>query len=587
MVGEVQEDSSDQEWPGALMVAQNMRDRGRSLTSEKTQGKGVARLVLLILALLVAFPLLVPVPTLAKTAPQGLAGWPEGPVRYLLARSEEEEFRKLQDVTARALFIVRFWRRRDPTPGTLENETRREFWRRVLEANRRFKESVRPGWMTERGRIFIQLGEPDQEQVDERGGIATLPGRGSRSHSFSHPDDAASDGDRIGGEDTSERGLLRWIYRNLPSRKTDPETIFAFTRDASGEWRLSQNPDNYSPVLPGLAVSATDPTFGGMSLQTAIRAGASASQATGGGASAVADELRNPLERVQQTLTLSDAGRQSLIALDLAEATLLPRPGETGPGIVTASEFLGRLPVSPRFAFFRAADGNTQVRVGVSILAREIYKDPALLADLGSFLLVYARFTPSGGAESFFLSNESSPVPVGAKGASGADLVLEAWAARTIPPGSYEVAVGLEDAATGQVSSLRQTLEVPNFSKGSPVLSSIIPVSHLEQRGGELVEEPRVSTAFRRDEEFGIYYQVYNLKEQEGGPSFDLTYRLFLRNGAEEHPVGKPIVRSGLKEPVQGWSFPLEKWPSGSYRLEVTVNDHGSQASGSLNFEVL
>src|SRR5438093_296187 len=140
-----------------------------------------ARLVLLILALLVAFPLLVPVPTLAKTAPQGLAGWSEGPVRYLLSRSEEQEFRKLADDAARALFIVRFWHRWDPTPGTLENETRREFWRRVLEANRRFKESVRPGWMTDRGRIFIQLGEPDQEQVDESGGIATLPGAGSRS----------------------------------------------------------------------------------------------------------------------------------------------------------------------------------------------------------------------------------------------------------------------------------------------------------------------------------------------------------------------------------------------------------------------
>ena len=173
-----------------------------------------------------------------------------------------------------------------------------------------------------------------------------------------------------------------------------------------------------------------------------------------------------------------------------------------------------------------------------------------------------------------------------AKSLSEPDAILEAWAARTIPPGSYEVAVGLEDAATGQVSSLRQTLEVPDLSNGSPVLSSILPVSHLEQEGEELIPDSRVSSTFRHNEELGIYYQVYNLKKQEG-PSFDVTYRLFLRNGTEEHPVGKPIVRSGLKEPVQGWSFPLEKWPSGSYRLELTVDDHGSQPSGSLNFEVL
>ncbi|PYT07004.1 MAG: hypothetical protein DMF49_09570, partial [Acidobacteria bacterium] len=138
-------------------------------------GGGTGRLLLLFSALL--SPLLVQAPVQATTALQGLAGWSEGPVRYLLSRSEEQEFRKLPDEPARALFIVRFWHRWDPTPGTLENETRREFWKRVLDANRRFKESVRPGWMTERGRIFIQLGEPDQEQVDERGGIATLPGR--------------------------------------------------------------------------------------------------------------------------------------------------------------------------------------------------------------------------------------------------------------------------------------------------------------------------------------------------------------------------------------------------------------------------
>src|SRR5437762_910532 len=109
-------------------------------------------------AFLVTLSLLASQPITGKKSDQ-LSAWSDGPVRYLLSHREEQDFRKLPDDTARALFIVRFWHRWDPTPGTLENETRREFWRRVLEAKRRFKGSVRPGWITDQGRIFILLGD--------------------------------------------------------------------------------------------------------------------------------------------------------------------------------------------------------------------------------------------------------------------------------------------------------------------------------------------------------------------------------------------------------------------------------------------
>ncbi len=55
-----------------------------------------------------------------------------------------------------------FWTKNDPTPGTLENEWQREFNRRVAYANRHFEAMRREGWRTDRGRIYIQRGEPDQ-----------------------------------------------------------------------------------------------------------------------------------------------------------------------------------------------------------------------------------------------------------------------------------------------------------------------------------------------------------------------------------------------------------------------------------------
>lgn len=59
--------------------------------------------------------------------------------------------------------IESFWQAKDPSPGTLKNETRELFYKRVLEADQRFSIHKRmPGWKSDRGRIFIKFGEPDQ-----------------------------------------------------------------------------------------------------------------------------------------------------------------------------------------------------------------------------------------------------------------------------------------------------------------------------------------------------------------------------------------------------------------------------------------
>jgi GWxTD domain-containing protein len=82
-------------------------------------------------------------------------------VDYIISDKERDVFLHLASDQERDLFIKAFWRVRDPTPGTPENEYLTEHTKRFQEANRRFRfGSAREGWMTDRGRMYIILGPP-------------------------------------------------------------------------------------------------------------------------------------------------------------------------------------------------------------------------------------------------------------------------------------------------------------------------------------------------------------------------------------------------------------------------------------------
>ena len=70
----------------------------------------------------------------------------------------------------RARLWDEFWRATDPVPITPENEGLEDYFRRVQQANLRFPEEGAPGWLTDRGEVFITLGEPD-EVVDQSSGL--------------------------------------------------------------------------------------------------------------------------------------------------------------------------------------------------------------------------------------------------------------------------------------------------------------------------------------------------------------------------------------------------------------------------------
>jgi GWxTD domain-containing protein len=99
-----------------------------------------------------------------------------GPLVYLMTSDETGIYSSLT-VDGKRSFLRRFWQKRDPTPGTPRNEEQENFYGRIAEANRRYREGGAaeiPGWRTDRGRIFIKYGAP-QEVMQRPQAANSLP----------------------------------------------------------------------------------------------------------------------------------------------------------------------------------------------------------------------------------------------------------------------------------------------------------------------------------------------------------------------------------------------------------------------------
>ena len=90
------------------------------------------------------------------------------PLVIVAQSGELSKWSKDLSLRAKRRFLVDFWKRRDQTPGTPVNEARQVFYEGVAYADKNFGEKGRvsaPGWRTDRGRIYVKFGSPD-EQLD-------------------------------------------------------------------------------------------------------------------------------------------------------------------------------------------------------------------------------------------------------------------------------------------------------------------------------------------------------------------------------------------------------------------------------------
>jgi GWxTD domain-containing protein len=106
--------------------------------------------------------------------------WLDQDVVYIITDTERQAFNNLTNDEEREQFIENFWQRRNPNPDDPDNTYREEIFARIAYANEHFA-AGKPGWMTDRGHIYIAYGPPDdkdthpsageyQRPIDEGGG---------------------------------------------------------------------------------------------------------------------------------------------------------------------------------------------------------------------------------------------------------------------------------------------------------------------------------------------------------------------------------------------------------------------------------
>jgi len=83
--------------------------------------------------------------------------------RYIATRAEEKAYQKL-NVEGKRTYLKNFWKKRDSDPSTPQNEFKEEYYNRIRLANQRFSTPSREGWKTDRGRVLILYGQPDDTQ---------------------------------------------------------------------------------------------------------------------------------------------------------------------------------------------------------------------------------------------------------------------------------------------------------------------------------------------------------------------------------------------------------------------------------------
>ncbi len=148
--------------------------------------------------------------------------WMSEDVAYIITGEERIAFQRLQTNDERERFVEQFWLRRDPTPDTARNEFKEEHYRRIAHANEHFAASGIAGWRTDRGRIYISYGPPDEIEDHPAGSTYQRP--------------AAQ-----GGGATTAFPFQQWRYRYLEGIGKD--VIVEFVDPAmSGEYRMTFDP---------------------------------------------------------------------------------------------------------------------------------------------------------------------------------------------------------------------------------------------------------------------------------------------------------------------------------------------------------
>jgi GWxTD domain-containing protein len=487
--------------------------------------------------------------------------WLEKDVAYVITDEERKAFKKLETDEERERFIEEFWRRRDPDPDTDENEFREEYYERIAYANEHYASGI-PGWKTDRGRIYITWGKPDEVESHPSGG-------NYNRESYE------------GGGSTSTYPFERWFYRYLPGVGSGIEIEFV-DPTGSGEYRIARNPDEKDAMLhvPGAGLT--------MAEQMGLSDKSDRIANLGGvGNSQYQREQDSPFTRLQ---ILTDLSRPPAIKFnELASAVNTPVI-EDNP-----------LAFDVRVDFFRQSDEKV-----ITAFTIQTENQNLVFQDSGGLqqaqLNIFGKITHLSGRRAGMFEDPVITRATPQELTEAKERKSAYQKAVALSPGRYRVDIIVRDIASGATGVRHIGFVVPKYDPAVLSTSTLILAVKLESLGdqpavgmftiGPVKVIPNVSGSYHRGSPVGVYMQIYNagVDQTTLRPSVDVEYAL-MKDGKE---VGKQ-VEDWRGNSDSGQRLTLARLldsrglTPGDYSLEVRVKDRvsGQALVQSAKFTVI
>jgi GWxTD domain-containing protein len=485
--------------------------------------------------------------------------WLNQDVLWIITDEERKAFMLLSNEEERENFIESFWQRRDPTPDTAENEFKEEHYRRIAYANEHFPAGI-PGWKTDRGRIYIVFGPPDEIESHPSGGTYERPME-------------------EGGGSTSTFPFEQWRYRYIED--IGQEVIIEFVDSCMcGDYHMTIDRSEKDALL-------MTPN-GGLTLYEQMGMSSKANRFTGGG-----------MERLGQSPFNRDLQTKQFDRLDQF-AKLSKPPAVKFKDLeekVTHHVTVNLMPFDVRADFVKVTSDTVLVPVTVQIKNRDVTFQNKEGIERGTVNIFGRVTTLTGRVAQTFEDTVQVDVPTEllAKTAENSSVY---WKALPLKPGRYRFDVVVKDVNGDRVGTWSQGVLVPDFSDDRLSNSSLIVADQMEPVAAKNVGtgnfvigttkvRPRVApsngkpVSFKRNQKLNFWMQVYNLSvdEKTHKPSATIEYNVTdAANKAVIHTVESTDTMGNVGEQVT-----LQKTLSaanlqpGLYKIEIKVNDNLSK----------
>ncbi len=474
--------------------------------------------------------------------------WLEKDVTYVITDEERKAFKKLATDDERERFIEEFWRRRDPDPDTDENEFKEQYYERIAYANEHFASGI-PGWKSDRGRIWIMYGKPDELETHPSGGNYERP-------SYE------------GGGSTTTYPFEVWFYRYLAGVGSGVEIEFV-DPTGSGEYRIARNPNEKDALLniPGAGLTLSEQL--GLSNK-----GDRISGIGGVGSNNYQREQDSPFSRLQ---LLADLSRPPQIKFnDLASAV--------NTGVIEENP----LNFDVRVDFFRQSDERVITAITIQVENKDlVFQDSGGLQQ--ARINIFGRITSVAGRRAGVFEDPVITTATIEELNDAKDRKSAYQKAVALAPGTYKVDVIVRDVASGATGVRHIALPVPRYDPQKLSTSTLVLAAKLESLVdkpavgqfviGQTKVIPNVSGIYHRGQPVGVYLQVYNagIDQTTLRPSVDVDYAL-LKDGKE---LGKQAEDwRGMSDSGQRLTLArlidTRQLAPGEYELTIRIRDRVS-----------